>query len=528
MSININSLIPTKSGTLNTGFVGAELAGLCLTTNPLMTTTYPVLAFETVEMVSAFFGNNSDEANYSKFYFNSYVNAIDQPNFLLFGLYINSNLAPYLRGGVVTATVAQFQQIVAGGMTLSFDGKPVTLSGMDFSNCNSYSDVAAIIQTALIAAIKTAGLNPTCVYSAQTGAFQISNGDVSGTGTCDIFPAESILVDAMMLMQNQGAVISQGSISLTPGQNMDNLKNFTSNWIAFTNLCPVDVSGQITNTLLLCAWANNQNNGYAYVPYVIEQVVGNTIPNTTALINAINNADYANIIPVFGGNPGSNNANLPTPISPGITTLQGLDQAMFVLGVGASINYDGRNSTISFAWKQQSGLSYTVNDDLTAQALITAGVNFYGNYGSRANTYRFFQQGVITGQFKWIHNFYNQVWLSSTLQDSIATLFENSPKIENAQDGYDLLDVQMTDVMEIAITNGVAQTNNVFDASQAAILSRQLGQNIAPILTAKGYFIQIVPATPAQRAAGTPPRVTVVYTNGGAIVTLPLNMLYVF
>lgn len=500
-AISIDKLIPVTSNVVNAGFTGVTLAGLFLTTNTLVPVNADniVLSFTSAELVGNYFGFSSAEYTYSRNYFTSYTGKFKTPPFILFGRRVNAAVDSYIRGGGSPSLTA-LQAITSGAITFNFDGATQALTGINLSAAASLSAVAGIIQTALQVSLATA----TVVYNSTTESFVVNSGVTTGSSTIT-YCASTPLSDALKLTQATGAVLSQGSDALTVDENMTLITTVTTNWASLSTIYDAASVSPYTEALDICSWVTAQDYAFAYILWSLEAnllVVGNTSNIATQLAAG----EYANVFPVYGSQA----------------------HAAFFMGMGASIDYNRQNGTISAASKSQSGLAASCTTDEQYDALIAKNFNFYGKFSARATEYVFSETGAASGQFLWIDNIWNNIWLSDYLQNAIATLFANAGRVPNNAKGYQQVKSALNSAMQQAIFNAVAETGNLFDDATKSVLQQQAGYDITPQLTNAGYVIQIVPVTSSQRATRIPPVCNIWYSNGGSINTLPVNLSYVF
>lgn len=511
MSVPLNVLIPVTGTVVNPGFTGITTAMTVLTTNQLIPSnaTQSVLQFNSLALVGAYFGLNSNEYACAVNYFQSSTIASITPPFINFALYVNAATAPYTRGGS-GPVLATLQGITSGSLIVNFEGAPTTISSVNLSSETSLSDIATSIQGLLIIAGLT---DATCTYNSLTNAFQISDG-VNGDTVA--YCGSSSLAAAMLLEQANGAILSQGhSAALSPAVNMNNIIAITTNWTSFTNLFANDTSPYATQ-IGLANWAVSQNNQYVYVLW----------DNEVNLTTEVNTGSVAAGLVTAGlGTYVSNQITYNVPISPWYGTV---NLATFIGGMGASIAWNQLNSTISFASKTQAGLPASVTSLIAYDNVLANGFNCYAQFNSQAQSYTFTENGSIGGIYVYLDNFYNQVWLANQLQNAVANMFASNGKLPNNSAGYQILKATLDAAMQAAVFNGTAQPGNTFTGTEAATLKQQAGYDITPTLTAQGYVIQIVPVTPSQRATRTPPVTNIWYSNGGSINTLPINLIYVF
>ena len=511
-AISANRLVTIQGGAISSNFTPLTMAGLILTKNPIAPFN-TVLSFSSLTEVGNYFGISSNEYNYATNYFKGYTGSLNTPKYLLFSFYTVTAIAPFTRGVALGSNdLLALKAITAGVLTVNFNGVAKSTSPINLSTYNSFSAMAGAIQTALQAQIATA----TVSWDTVTNAFTISNG-VTGSSSTVAFCTATTLSNTMQIVESTGAILSQGSGALTPQANLNNVIAQNINWISFTNLFDLSTDTGYSTYLAFANWVSLQNNNFVYFGWSDE--------TNLTLSGNMSNVAYALVTAGYGSVDGVGQItyNIPIFLNYGVQ-----DIACFMMGIGASINYQSLNGTISFAYKQQDGLVPSVNNNDAYDALLLNGFNVYGIFNSRASSYNFTQNGTIGGIYEFIDNFYNQAWLADNIQNTILTLLSKSGKLSNNQNGYGILKSVLQGVMQQAINNGVVQVGNTFDSTVASILQTQAGYDITPQLTNVGYVIQIVPATPAQRTARTLPFVNIWYTNGGSINTINVNTNYVF
>lgn len=144
---NIVSVIP---GVLSAGGTGLAFNGLLLTdsTRPPIGS---VLSFPSAATVSDYFGASSAEAAQAAIYFNGYDNSSIKPGAMLFAQYPTAvrGVAPYLRGGsLASMSLAQLVALTPSTMTVTVNGVARTSASINLASATSFSNAAALIQTA--------------------------------------------------------------------------------------------------------------------------------------------------------------------------------------------------------------------------------------------------------------------------------------------------------------------------------------------------------------------------------------------
>jgi hypothetical protein len=505
MSININGVIAVNDSVLDAAVQALSLSGLFLTKNALLpnNATQRVLIFENTQAVKDYFGENSTEATLANNYFLGFDNSSKKPDFMLYARYIDADIAPYLRGGKVTATLNQFKAITAGSLGVVVDGTSTSITAINLSTATSYSQVASLILTR-IQAILTDLDDATFTYNGVSNTFTFDTGQVGVEHTID-YCVDGALAALLMMQESNGGVLSQGADAQTPTENMDAIVLITRNWAGFTTVFDVWSEEGYATALELAKWANDQGTNYNFTLWTQETNL--TVPGNTSNIayEIITVNDYANTFIMYGL----------------------AAHAAFVLGIGGCIDYNQTNGRINWAFKKQSGLTTTVTTDAVADALLDKGVNYYGDYASKSNGYRWLYKGFITGKYKFMDNFYNQIWLADGLQNAVANLFSNTLKVSFALDGISVLKSTLDGVMRTALNNAVVEIGAVFDEQQKSELQDEAGYDISGFISSFGYYIKMSPSSPAQQAARVMQDPIIWYWNGQSIDKITINTNFI-
>lgn len=126
-----------------------------------------------------------------------------------------------LTGGVLSSgeqSLANFTGITSGAMSLTIDGTPKAISGVDLSGVTSMDDVATEINS------KTTP-DATVSWAAGTGQFIITSATTGTTSTVTA-PAATGLSSAMKLTTAAGAVTTAGAASVTGEAFPDAMSDF--------------------------------------------------------------------------------------------------------------------------------------------------------------------------------------------------------------------------------------------------------------------------------------------------------------
>jgi len=489
MSIPASEIVQVVPGVIGAGGSALDLNGLILTAN----TSVPVGAvqsFATPDDVSRFFGPTSPEAAVAASYFLGFDNSTKKPGNLLFAQYPSAPVAAYLRGGSLASMTLTELKALAGILTVSIDGTAKTSSAITLTAATSFSNAATIIQAAFTS------LGGTVTYDAQLAAFKFTSSTSGATSTISF--ASGTLSAGLKLTQATGAVTSQGAIAGVPATNMTAIIGVTQNWASFMTMWEPVTADKVA----FSAWTNSRGNRFAYVGWDTD-VQATTQGSTTSWAAVVAANEYSGSIPVY----------------------KDILHAAFILGAIASIDFERTNGRITLAFKSQSGLQFTVTDATTAQTLIDNGYNFYGDYATANDQFRFLYPGQISGDWKWIDTYVNQIWLNAALQQAMMTLLTQVNSVPYNADGYALIDASCMDPVNAAVNFGAIRSGVPLSALQKAQVNNQAGVQISGTLETRGWYLQILPATAQVREArGTPP-MTFWYMDGGSVQKLTLASL---
>lgn len=493
MSISLDKLIKVNSGVINAATRATTISNMLMTKNTLVpiNTTQRALPFTSSDQVSNYFGIDSNEYLYSTFYFKGYDGQLGMAKLLWIGRWVDGDQAAYIRGNSInpTTTLTALKAITAGAITFTFNSTTQALTNLDFSTATSLSGCALIIQIALAASLSGA----TVVYSALTQSFIATAPVGTGTSTVGFCPAGTLSTLIKMTTATL-AVLSQGAVDQTPAQNWQAVKNITRNWGTGSKLWEVEAS-PFAESLADCEWFNGQNGAYAYAPY------SSTLATVLAFKAAVVDATYANIFV---------NYSL-------------YDLPAGELGALAAVNYRQTNAVISLTNKSFSGVTPLVTDDDTYDLLVAAKINFYGRFQSRNDEFNFAEEGWLTGQWLYIENLVNNIWVVDQIQIKLAGFLKTSKITPYNSTGYTSLQTVLIGVGELAKVNGVATVGNVFSEAIIQKLQADVGFDLAATLTSQGYYAVITPADYDQRVNREPVDGSFYYTNSGNIGKITIN-----
>lgn len=278
----------------------------------------------------------------------------------------------------------------------------------------------------------------------------------------------------------------------------------TTDWAMFTSIYDPDSGTPHVPTVKTAwaAWANSQNNRYGYVAWDTDTYPTTTLPATASLGYVVN----------------------VTNSDTGTICISGPDYtiAAFVCGAIAAIDFNATNGRITLAFKAQAGLVATATTATVASNLLGNYYNFYGSYATANQGFKFFNNGSISGMYKWIDSFVNQIWLNNAFQLALMELLTSAKSVPYDNLGYGLIRAALTDPINAGLNYGAFAPGVPLSALQTAEVNAAAGLQISQTLQSQGWYLQILPATPTNRAARATPPINFWYTDAGSIQVISM------
>lgn len=566
-TIPASAIVNVTPNVLAAGGSALDLVGLLLTSS----TRVPigsVLSFASAAAVSTYFGPSSDEVALAQVYFAGFDNSNAKPGSMLFAQYPTASVAAYLRGGDISDMTLAELQALSGALGVTIDGVSKTAS-INLSAATSFSSAAGIIGNSLAihgqqAAVVTGSISGTTltisgvtsgslgvgsvlggtgvtantyvtglltgtggtgtytvnasqtaisqtitayaagvVYDSVSGAFEIDSGTTGAAST--ITYGSGAMATSLLLTALTGAVLSQGTAAATPAAFMDAIVGITQNWATFTTEFNPDDSGN-TNRLAFAAWTSRQNDRYAYVPWDDNAAATTTAPATASLGYAIQQAEDSGSIVVWAPNA---------------------QKSVFVMGWAASIDFEQTDGRATLKFRSQAGLEADVTDLTSSENLASNGYNFYAVYATANDQFTFFANGNISGDFLWADSFVNEIWLNNAFQLALMTLLTQRKSIPYNAAGNALIEAALADPINAALNFGAIRAGVTLSESQAASVNAEAGASISGTLASRGWYLQVLAASPTVRAARGSPPCKFWYMDGQSVQSIDLTSVAV-
>lgn len=553
-SIPASTIVSVNPGVVAAGGAGTSLNGLLLS-NGARVPLGSVISFPTQLSVASYFGAASAEALWAASYFTANDNSTLKPGALLIAQFNQNVAGAWLRGASVAAlTLAQLQAINAT-LAVTINGTPYS-GAVNLSAATGFVNAASIINAALAApnagtdGVVTGAIALTTLTVSAVSSGQIQVGDIlsgsgvtagtyvtafltgtGGTGTYTVSASQTVASTAITaslpavsydaisggflitssttgaastitfgsgaaatslnLTQATGAVTSQGAIAATEAGAMNAAVGQTQNFVSFATLWQPNTASK----LAFAAWGNGQNNRYLYV--FVDTDVTATQSNYTGAVQQMQAASYASYCPIYDPSD--------------------LTKAAFVQGTIASIDPTQTNGRTNLTFRTQSGLAAGVTSQSVAAQLEANGFNYYGAFATATQAWNLFKPGIVGGPFKYADTWVDQVILNTQLQAALVNLLVTVKSVPYNDQGYGQIRQACTDPILAAVNFGAIRANVPLSGTQAAAVNAAAGAKIDDVLSSRGWYLQILAASPVVRAARGSPPMNLWYMDGGSV-----------
>jgi hypothetical protein len=268
-------------------------------------------------------------------------------------------------------------------------------------------------------------------------------------------------------------------------------------WVSFmTDWEPTDGDKQA-----IAAWFNGKNRRYVYVMYDSDASDKGS-GSASVPVQAILDNDYDGVFMLYTDDQ--------------VDTLGG-ELAAFTMGAIASVDLRRLNGRVTFAFRRQTGLAAMVKDATSAANLEDHGMNYYGSWSEADDEFVFMYPGQITGAFRWLDSYLNQIWIASQLRTAMMNLLMSAGSIPYNKDGYALVEAAAQDVIFQAVDFGAIRVGVTLSETQKGIINSQAGITIDRTLVKQGWYFLVQDPVPSVRAARGSPVCTLWYSDGQSI-----------
>ena len=492
--VNINANVLAPGGEL------VDLSGLFITQNSLFPDGQ-VVSFATAEDVALVAGVSSDEYKAAVKYFTAYSISTKKPGRILF---YKINLAPthaVLRSSPLAMTLTELQGITEV-ISITVDGVVNASTLVTLATATSFADAAAMIE----AGFSYSAPNFTVTYDALFDQFVFTSNSTGTSSTIDFAIGSG--ADFLKLTAGTGATVTQGSNGVSTNDMvsvMNDVVLTNRNWFTFSTIFEPTLAQKKS----FVQWVSPKNAEYAYICWDTD-VTSNTVnPVADNIYNYVNAGNYDNVFLV--SRESSSLANL-------------LNLAAFVSGSAASIDFTATNNRITYAFKEQAGLDVSISNPSIALNVITNGSNFYGDYGTKNDEFKFLYPGQVSGKWQWFDELTNAAYMKATMQNTLLTLLMAVPSIPYNSQGYNgLIKTSLLGDISSFINFGAIRNGITLSGVQKAAINASAGRDITGDLFHQGFVLDVLDPGAIVRAQRGSPIINLYYTSGGAVHTINMT-----
>ena len=477
-SIPASQIVSVNPSVLSSGGSPLALNAVFLSKNANIPTGEALL-FATAESVGEHFGFSSDEYKAAQIYFKGFDGSNKKPGRLYFYALNSVAEAGYLLGASVKTTSLAELKKIKGSLNVTIDGAEKKAPAIDLKSATSFSEAAQQIGSALSATVE---------FEEQLQAFKIVSATTGKSSTVSF--ATGDIADKLGLSEAAGARVSKGTNAESVDEMMAGLTAATLNFATFTTI----EEPTIEDKLALAKWSNLQNERFLYLGWG-KEAAALQAGNTTSFGAKLKESQYSGATAVYGG----------------------LDKAAFFCGAIASIDFGEREGRITIAFKGQSGLEVDVTDATEAQNLKDNGYNFYGAWATANDRFLFMYPGQMTGKWRWMDSYVNQIRLNSQLQLALMTMLTSAKSVPYNAVGRALHRAACQDAIDEALNFGSIRAGVDLSEQQRAIINNEAGVDAATQIEARGYYLYVGKVSAQTRGNRESMPIKLWYTDGGSV-----------
>lgn len=447
------SLAPQAAPTRNFG-------ALCiLGPSNVIDTASRIRQYTTLNQVATDFGTSAPEYLAADLFFSQNP----QPAILYIGRWAGTATSGKLNGHVFSpaqqiSLLSTLQAITTGGMTISVDGTPHTLTNLNFSAILNLNGAATIINGALTQA--------TTVWNSTLGRFEITS-STSGTSSSVSYGTDPgsgpTLATDLGITQASGASAPIVGIAVeSPVAALQAIQGLNG-----------DIYGMMFATTSGITISDNQ---YTAAAAFVEGASPSTILGITtqepATVDPTSTTDLAFLLSALNLNRTFIQYSSSNPYA-----------SASMYGRAFTVDFTANNSVITLKFKQEPGITAETLTETQAQTLNNKNCNVFVNY---QNGKAIIQQGqMCSGIF--FDTRQGADWLQNQVQTDVFNLLYESPtKIPQTDPGMHQIATTVENSMARAVNNGMI-------APGVWTSSLEFGQLETGDTLAKGYYVFMPP-----------------------------------
>ena len=446
--------------------------------------------YSNADAVGNDYGTTSDKYKFAQIYFNGFTGSTVKPSALFISKYSAVDSAAKLTGASLRSMSLDQLKAITGAISVTIDGVLAT-GTIDLSAATSFSNAATLIATALTAAV---------TFDTQLQSFVIASGTTGATSSISF--ATGAAAEALALTELTGAQLDNVTTVDTATTAMKRLTNYTLNLSTIV----AETSTALTDDVQkeIATWVSLQNHRYWLVKYG-EEPTALIANNTTNFAGWVAENNVADVTCVYGT----------------------FEHAALCAGYAASLNFSELNGRTTMDFRSTSTLAPSVTDVDDANALESNGYAYYGAFATANDRFIFLRNSIVSGEFKWVDAYLNQIYFNSQLQLAQITGLVANKSIPYNEVGKSKVRASAQDPINEMLNFGGIQTGVILSEQQKSIINNEAGVDAATIIFNQGYYLMIRDATAQVRAVRGSFPIKLWYTDGGSVHSINIASINV-
>ena len=442
--------------------------------------------YSNADAVGNDYGTTSDKYKFAQIYFNGFTGSTVKPSALFISKYSAVASAAKLTGASLRSMSLDQLKAITGAISLTIDGVLETTT-VDLSAATSFSHAATMISDSM-------------TFDTQLQSFVFASGETGATSSISF--ATGAAAEALGLTELTGAQLDNVTTVDTATTAMKRLTNYTLNLSTIVAETSTALNDNIQKEI--ATWVSLQNHRYWLVKYG-EEPTALIANNTTNFAGWVAENNVADVTCVYGT----------------------LEHAALCAGYAASLNFSELNGRTTMDFRSTSTLAPSVTDVDDANALESNGYAYYGAFATANDRFIFLRNSIVSGEFKWVDAYLNQIYFNSQLQLAQITGLIANKSIPYNEVGKSKVRASAQDPINEMLNFGGIQTGVILSEQQKSIINNEAGVDAATIIFNQGYYLMIRDATAQVRAVRGSFPIKLWYTDGGSVHSINIASINV-
>jgi len=422
--VNVSVTIEPKAAQYRSFGVGLILGS----TSGVIDTNERLRRYTSLDGVTQDFGTTAPEYLAAKDYFSQ----SPQPAVLYVGRWAQVATKGHIRGASLSPTqqlLTNFTSVTTGALSLTIDGTARNITGINLSGALNLNGVASLIQTALAAVVAGATVKYDSVYN-RFDVASPTTGPTSSVGYATTAPSGTDLGPLLHLTSVDASAPVPGIAAESLVSAVATLANQSGAWYSLqvaTSTPPTD-SDHLAVAALIEGLSTSQSRIY-----------GATLQNANVL-DSTTSADLASLFKTGNFSRAFSQFSRNDPYA-----------AESLFGRFATVDYEGSNTTITGAYKQEPGVAAEIITESQFGQIKAKNTNVFVSVQN--GTQIIFPAVMANGDY--IDERIGADWLQNRIQtDCYNLLYTTATKVPQTDAGMAQIKAVITRACAVAVANG--------------------------------------------------------------------------